>query len=65
LLSVKNLLGGSNFSQNHVSMVGQALEQGPRDTASQAGWSFEQPGLGGGGPAKAGGLDVDDLKGPF
>jgi len=31
----------------------------------QAGWGFEQPGLEGGVPTCSGGLELDDLKGPF
>lgn len=56
MLNVKNLLGGNYFSQNNVSIVGQALEQGPRDTASQDRWAFEQPSLKAGVPAKTRGV---------
>jgi len=37
----------------------------PGSARGQAGWGCEQPGLEGGVSAKAGGLELGDLKGPF
>ena len=37
----------------------------PGSIQEQAGWGFEQPGLGGGVPACSRGLEIDDLQGPF
>lgn len=37
----------------------------PGSVQGQVGWGFEQPGIVEGVPAHSGGLELDDLKGPF